>query len=38
MMRSYPAIQEADIQAAFAYPAAFAREDTLELPLSSALP
>ena len=33
IMRSYPAIQESDIQAALAYAAALAREGTLDLPL-----
>ena len=33
IMRSYPAIQESDIQAALAYAAELAREGTLELPL-----
>jgi uncharacterized protein (DUF433 family) len=38
IIRSYPAIQEFDIHAALAYAAALAREGTLELPVSSALP
>ncbi len=33
IMRSYPAIQESDIQAALAYAAELAREGTLDLPL-----
>jgi uncharacterized protein (DUF433 family) len=33
IMRSNPAIQESDIQAALAYAAELAREGTLELPL-----
>ena len=33
IMRSYPAIQESDIQAALAHAAELAREGTLDLPL-----
>ncbi len=33
IMRSYPAIEESDIQAALAYAAELAREGTLDLPL-----
>ena len=33
IMRSYPSIQELDIQAALAYAAELAREGTLDLPL-----
>jgi uncharacterized protein (DUF433 family) len=33
ILRSYPAIQELDIQAALAYAAELAREGTAELPL-----
>src|SRR2546423_1669695 len=33
IMRSYPAIQESDIQAALGYAAELARESTLDLPL-----
>ena len=33
ILRSYPAIQEPDIQAALAYAAEFAGEGTMELPL-----
>ena len=33
IMRSYPAIQESDIQAALGYAAELAREGTLDLPL-----
>ena len=33
IMRSYPAIQESDFQAALAYAAELAREGTLDLPL-----
>jgi uncharacterized protein (DUF433 family) len=33
ILRSYPAIQEPDIQAALAYAAELAREGTVELPL-----
>lgn len=33
IIRSYPVIQEADIQAALAYAAELAREGTFELPL-----
>ncbi len=33
IMRSYPSIQESDIQAALAYAAELAREGTLDLPL-----
>jgi uncharacterized protein (DUF433 family) len=37
ILRSYPAVQEPDIQAALAYAAALAREGTLELPLEHTL-
>jgi len=33
IMRSYPSVQESDIQAALAYAAELAREGTLDLPL-----
>jgi len=33
IVRSYPPVQELDIQAALAYAAALAREGTLDLPL-----
>jgi uncharacterized protein (DUF433 family) len=33
ILRSYPAVQESDIQAVLAYAAELAREGTLDLPL-----
>jgi uncharacterized protein (DUF433 family) len=35
ILRSYPALTEADIDAALAYAAEFAREGTVELPLEA---
>jgi uncharacterized protein (DUF433 family) len=35
ILRSYPAIKEADIEAALAYAAELAREGTVELPLET---
>ena len=35
ILRSYPALQDADIDAALAYAAESAREDAVELPLET---